>query len=77
VKVRIAVGEVELRTDGLDLSARQVRDLLNRAAMIAAAMTIAANHTEDEPKQPVGFTAQVERLPEEIPQEDLSWYFDE
>jgi hypothetical protein len=76
VKVRIAVGEVELRTDGLDLSARQVRDLLNRAAIIAAAMNIAAQ-PDDEPKTPIGFSAHVERLPEEIPAEDLSWYFDE
>ncbi len=77
MKVRITVGEVELRTEGLDLTARQVNAMLKRAALIAAGLSIAAAHTEDEPKAPIGFSASVERLPEDIPKEDISWYFDE
>lgn len=76
MKVRICVGEVEVRIDGLKLSARQVRDMLNRAAIIAAAMTI-ASQVDEEAKPPMGFTAHVERMPEDIPTEDTSWYFDE
>ena len=77
MKVRITVGEVELRTEGLELTARQVNAMLKRAALIAAGLSIAAQHVDDEPKAPIGFSATVERLPEDIPKEDTSWYFDE
>jgi len=76
VKVRIEVGDVVIRAEGIDLTKRDITRLLTRASVIAA--TLAAVHAADEEnKPPFGFSAQVERLPEEIPAEDLSWYFDE
>jgi hypothetical protein len=76
VKVRITVGEVDLRAEGIDLTKRDITRLLTRASVIAATLA-AVQAADEEPKPPFGFSAQVERLPEEIPQEDLSWYFDE
>jgi hypothetical protein len=78
VKVRITVGEVDIRLDDLDVTLRQVRGLIKYAVGAATALAITGSDN-DEPEQraPIGFSAQVERLPEEIPQEDLSWYFDE
>jgi hypothetical protein len=74
--VRVTVGDVSVRVDGVDLSLRQVRDLLK----LVAGINLAGGNQpaeNDEPRQVIGFGAQVERLPEEILKEDLSWYFDE
>jgi hypothetical protein len=75
VKVRIEVGEVVLRLDGMDLTPRLVRRLLADAAAIAA--TLPPGDDEQEPKTPVGFAATIDRRDEVIPKEDLDWYFDE
>lgn len=74
MKIRITVGEVEMRLEGLDLGYRHVRKLLMDAAGVAAALSTG---DEVEPKPPFGFTAIVERRDEVIPSEDLDWYFDE
>jgi hypothetical protein len=78
VKIRIAVGDVDIRLDDIDLTHRQVRGLIRYAVGAAAAMALAGSDTEEpEQRQPLGFSATIERLPEEIPREDLDWYFDE
>lgn len=73
MKVRIKVGEVDLRVEGLELTKRQVKDLLTSAASIAVALT-----TEPEPepeRPPLGFSAHIERA--ETIEEDLSEYFED
>jgi hypothetical protein len=79
VKIRIAVGDIDVRLEGIDLTPRQVRGLIKYAvgASAALALTQATEPEEPETKTPLGFSATIERLPEEIPAEDLSWYFDE
>lgn len=78
MKVRIAVGDVDIRLDGVDLTLRQVRGLVKYAVGAAAALSLAGAETEDnETKHPLGFAATIERLPEEIPKDNLDWYFDE
>ena len=73
--LKIVVGDVEIRTD-LELSPRQIHALITKAASIALALAEAAE-TVEEAKPPFGFAAQIERLAEEIPAEDISWYFEE
>jgi hypothetical protein len=71
--VKITVGEVELRIEGVDWTRRQVTSLLTQVASIAVALT---GETEpDPPQQPMGFTAQIERAPEVY--EDFSEWFEE
>jgi hypothetical protein len=79
MKIRIAVGDIDIRLDGMDLTPRQVRGLIKYAvgASTAIALVSQTEPEEPEPKTPLGFSATIERLPEEIPAEDLSWYFDE
>lgn len=76
-RVRVSVGEVEVRLEGVEVSVRQVRELMRLAAglSVVAQAVVQPEAVEDRP--PVGFAAHIERLPEEIPQEDISWYFDE
>jgi hypothetical protein len=74
VRVRIAIGDLDIRLDDVDMTHRQV------TALIRYAVSAAAQHPASEPdeaKQPLGFAATIERLPEDIPKDDISWYFDE
>ena len=64
MKVRLRVGNVSADIDGLDLDRRQVRALLFDLAGIAATL-----EPEAEQAAPVGFTAHLERLPEDLPAE--------
>jgi hypothetical protein len=79
MKIRIAVGDIDIRLDGMDLTPRQVRGLIKYAVGASAALALAGPSDTEEPetRTPLGFSATIERLPEEIPAEDLSWYFDE
>ena len=80
MKARIVVGEVEVNLTGLDLTVRQVRGLIELAAAASQHLTPTPTIEVDptpEPGAPLGFTATIERLPEEIPKDDLDWYFDE
>lgn len=76
-KVRVSVGEVEVRLEGVEVSLRQVRELMRLAAGLSVAAQSVAQPEAVEDRPAVGFAAHIERLPEEIPQEDISWYFDE
>lgn len=49
MKVRIVVGDVEIRTDGLDLTKADVTRLLTRAADIAAERPVAVEHGRNDP----------------------------
>ena len=73
--VRVSVGEVEVRLEGVDVSLRQVRALLRLVAGVSLAGGQVAE--VEEPRPVIGFGAHIERLPEEIVKEDLSWYFDD
>lgn len=64
MRVRLKVGQASADIDGLDLDRRQVRALLFDLAGIAATL-----EPEAEQAAPVGFTAHLERLPEEMPAE--------
>lgn len=78
MRVRVSVGEVEVRLDGVEVSVRQVRELMRLAAGLNAFSVVSSPSDGGSEERPaIGFSAQIERLPEEIPQEDLSWYFDE
>lgn len=58
--IRVRVRDVEVRTDA-DLTLKQIRSLLRTVACVAAAFE------EPEAEKPVmGFSAQVERLPEDF-----------
>ena len=74
MKVKITVGSVEIRTDGLEMTQRQITLLLAKAAAIAVAVDV----TEaEEHKAPFGFSATLELDPERNVQPDLSEWFEE
>ena len=64
MRVRLKVGQASADLNGLDLDRRQVRALLFDLAGIAATL-----EPEAEQSAPVGFTAHLERLPEDLPAE--------
>lgn len=66
MKVVIKVGDVSVTVDGLDLSKRSIRSLLMDCAGIAASL-----EPEAEQAAPMGFTAHLERLPDDLPPEPL------
>lgn len=74
--LKIVVGDVEIRTD-LELTPRQVHALITKAASIAVALGAADTEPVEEPRPPIGFSATIERLHEDILEEDISWYFEE
>lgn len=76
MKIKIAVGDVEIRLDGLDLNMRQISALLHKAGSIALAVGSAPDEPE-EPKQPIGFGASIELDPERNYQPDLSEWFED
>ena len=62
MKARVVVGPVDVRTDGTDLTVKEIRALMRLAADIALAVLEAATDDKDTPEpNPIGFTAQVER----------------
>lgn len=77
MRVRVSVGDVKVCLDGVGVSLRQVRGLVRLAAAVNAVGQATVSVVDEEQRAPVGFAAHIERLPEEIPKEDLSWYFDE
>lgn len=66
MKVRLRVGTVSADLEGVDLTRRQVRALLFDLAGIAASL-----EPEAEQAAPMGFTAHLERLPDDLPPEPL------
>jgi hypothetical protein len=81
MKVRITVGEVDVRLDGLDLTPREVRALMRHAAGIALAVTpdtpIAVDVDVEEPRTSVGFTAHLELDSARHDPPAMPWWDDE
>ena len=74
MRIRITVGDLELRTDGIDLNKRDIRALMRQMVAYAAALSN-SNTTEEPDKQPLGFAAHIERAPDIV--QDLSEWFEE
>jgi hypothetical protein len=78
MKVKIAVGDVEVTLSGVDLTPRQVSALVTKAASIAVAITASAPEADPEPRTvAAGFTAHLELDPERNLEPDLSEWFEE
>lgn len=74
MKIRITVGGVELRCDGLEMSKRELTNLLQSVASVALAVA-PDPEPEPDPKTPIGFSAHIERA--EPVEDDFSEFFDE
>lgn len=76
MKIRVTVGDVEVRTDGLELTKRQVVDLLRELAGIAV-LTSASSSDDTEQRSQLGFTAHLELDPQRNDEPDLSEWFED
>ena len=74
MRVRITVGDLELRFDGMDLTKRDIRSLMRQMVGYQVALNAAAQ-VEEKESPPIGFAAQVERAPDVVV--DLSEWFEE
>jgi hypothetical protein len=74
MKIRITVGGVELRCDGLELTKRELTHLLQSVASVALAV-VPDPDPEPDPKTPIGFSAHIERA--EPVEDDYSEFFEE
>ena len=74
MKIRITVGGVELRCDGLEMSKRELTHLLQSVASVALAV-VPEPDPDPDPKTPIGFSAHIERA--EHVEDDFSEFFDE
>lgn len=75
MKVRISVGDVEIRTDGLELTKQQVVNLLREVTGLAI-MTGPGQDTDDRSAS-MGFTAHLELDTERNAEPDLSEWFED
>lgn len=75
MKIKIAVGEVEIKLEGSDLTIRQIYALLHKAGSIALA--VGSTDEPEEQKHPIGFGANMELDPERNFEPDLSEWFEE
>ena len=70
MKVTVTVGEVCIKSQGVDMTVRQIKELTRLAASIALALPTPAIEMAQEPQSaPMGFTAHLE-LAGELPIED-------
>ena len=74
MRIRITVGDLELRTDGLDLDKRDIKNFMRQMVAYAAALN-STNQPEEKESAPIGFAAHIERAPDVV--EDLSEWFEE
>lgn len=75
MKVKVAVGDVELSLEGVDLTPRQITGFIVKCASIAVAMT---GEEEAESKAALGFTAHLELDPERnLVEVDPEWFEEE
>jgi|694.fasta_scaffold03440_40 hypothetical protein len=79
MRVRITVGDVELRLDGLELTPREVRALMRHAAGIALAVAPETPVAVDveEPRSSLGFTAHLELDTARHDPPSMPWWDDE
>lgn len=75
MKVSLVIGDVEVTLSGVELTLRQVKDLMRSAGSIALALPQEVTPpSEPQPSHPLGFTAHLDIAePEEI----TLWYDDE
>lgn len=76
MKIRVRVGDTEIRTDGLDLSKQQIVNLLREAAALAIQLRSSPGD-DSEARQLIGFTAHLELDPSRDEEPDLSEWFEE
>jgi len=75
MKISLVVGGVEVTLSGVDLTLRQVKDLMRSAGSIALALPQEPTPAPDADKShPIGFTAHLEIAE---PEETILWYDDE
>lgn len=74
MRVRITVGDLELRTEGIDLTKKDIRALMRQMVGYAAALG-ATQPGEEKEQPPLGFTSHIERAPDIV--QDLSEWFEE
>jgi hypothetical protein len=70
VKVTVSVGDIVIKTQGVEVTVRQIKELTRLAASIALALPTPTIELTQEPQSaPMGFTAHLE-LASELPTED-------
>ena len=74
MRVRITVGDLELRIEGIDLTKKDIRALMRQMVGYAAALG-ATQPGEEKEQPPLGFTSHIERAPDIV--QDLSEWFEE
>jgi hypothetical protein len=75
MKVNVTVGDIVIKTQGVEITVRQIKELTRLAASIALALPEPTPERDPEPTQaPIGFSAHVERA-SELPTED--WFTDD
>jgi|GEM_PF-4538663 len=78
MKVHITVGVVSVEMLDIDLSKRQIAQLLQQAGKIAIELVADATDSEATSSgQPLGFTAHLELDPDRNSSEDMSEWFEE
>lgn len=80
MRIKVTVGDVDVRLNGLDLTRRQLVALMREAGSIALALAEAST-TDDDPSDarpaPFGFSAHLDLDPERNLVEDTSEWFEE
>lgn len=72
MKVSLVIGGVEVTVSGVDLTLRQVKELMRSAGSIALALPVdPPSPAEPEKAHPLGFTAHLDLAPAE---ETYDWY---
>ena len=75
MKITVTVGEVCIKSQGVEVTLRQIKELTRLAASIALALpTPTMELAPDQPSPPMGFTAHLE-LATELVTED--WFSDD
>ena len=75
MKVTVTVGDIVIKTQGVEVTVRQIKELTRLAASIALALPAPTIELTQEPQSaPMGFTAHLE-LASELVQED--WFSDD
>jgi hypothetical protein len=75
MKVTVTIGEIVIKTQGVEVTVRQVKELTRLAASIALALPAPTIELAQEPPSaPLGFTAHLE-LATELATED--WFSDD
>jgi hypothetical protein len=75
VKVTVTIGDIVIKTQGVEVTVRQVKELTRLAASIALALPAPTMElAQEQPSPPMGFTAHLE-LATELATED--WFSDD